>query len=744
VLDKDLRLVSALLDGMPALAAVIDREGVIRLWNRGARELTGLPAEVVVGKTVGELTGTSLPEAAGFILSKLLAGDSWEGEVPTLDASGRFAPVHYRCSPLRDGAGNYVGLVATGYDLTERRRSEEALRSSEERLRTTLLSMPVLVEATDGGGAPLAWNAECERVTGYSAQEMIGNPRAMELLYPDPVELDRMREARARAGRSYLALESELTCKDGTQRIVSWTNISERFPIPGWTRWSMGVDVTEQRRTERDYRSAIDTSLDGFVIVDKTGRILDANAALCDLLGHDLQSLRALTLWELEVPDPTLERRGVTAGHDQARRETRYRTRDGHLVVVELSQTLADRAGGRTFMFVRDVTERRRLEEQSRNAQKMEAVGRLAGGVAHDFNNLLTAIAGYGELVLRSFEPGDDRRRDMEEIRRACDRATALTRQLLAFSRKQVLRLELVDLNTIVAELEKMLRRLLGEEVLLSTTLQPGLPLVRVDPGQIEQVLMNLAVNARDAMPRGGTLKIATRETTLTLGAAGWQSGSRPGRYVVLSVTDSGSGMDDDTRAHLFEPFFTTKEKGKGTGLGLATVYGVVTQSGGHILVETAVGQGTTFAIHLPALSGTTRTSASGLHEIPVKGGHETVLLAEDEPGVRTFAARVLREQGYHVLEAEDGVSALAVIRGSGVTPDILITDVGMPGMTGHELYAGLASSLPKLAVLYISGYAPEAIAERGIDERAETVLPKPFSAELLRRKVREVLDSPR
>jgi PAS domain S-box-containing protein len=224
VLDKDLRLVAALLDGIPALAAVVDRQGVIRLWNRGARELTGLSAEVAVGKTVNELTGTRLPEAAGFILSKLLAGDTWEGEVPTLDASGRFAPIHYRCSPLRDGLGNYVGLVATGFDLTERRRSEEALRSSEERLRTTLLSMPVLVEATDGGGAPLAWNAECERVTGYGAQEMIGNPRAMELLYPDPIELDHVREGRARAGRSYLAVESELTRKDGSRRIVSWTN----------------------------------------------------------------------------------------------------------------------------------------------------------------------------------------------------------------------------------------------------------------------------------------------------------------------------------------------------------------------------------------------------------------------------------------------------------------------------------------------------------------------------------------
>jgi signal transduction histidine kinase len=389
----------------------------------------------------------------------------------------------------------------------------------------------------------------------------------------------------------------------------------------------------------------------------------------------------------------------------------------------------------------RAMAQQRRLEEQLIQSQKMEGIGRLAGGVAHDFNNLLTAILGYAELMESQLED-EGLRSELREIRLAGERAAALTRQLLAFSRRQVLQPRTLDLNIVVSDVEKMLARLIGEDVTLVTRLEPALGSVKADPGQIEQVIMNLAVNARDAMPEGGTLTFETANAMLDADFVAVHSGALPGAYVVLTVTDTGTGMTDEVRGHAFEPFFTTKEKGKGTGLGLATAYGIVKQSGGHITVDSEAGRGTTFRIYLPRVEGTAADSERTTSSSLLPTGTETILLVEDEAGVRRLSSTVLETQGYIVLEAASGDIALQVARSETGPIHLIVTDVVMPGMNGRELWERLKVLRPDSRVLFMSGYTDDAIARHGVLEPGIAFLQKPFTPFSLAQKVREVLDA--
>jgi two-component system cell cycle sensor histidine kinase/response regulator CckA len=387
-----------------------------------------------------------------------------------------------------------------------------------------------------------------------------------------------------------------------------------------------------------------------------------------------------------------------------------------------------------------DITEHRQLEAQLLQAQKMEAVGQLAGGVAHDFNNLLTIITGYGELLLESFDEQDPLREFVDEIRKAGERSAALTRQLLAFSRKQVLAPRIIDLNAIVLDTEKMLRRVIGEDVELRTMLHSPLGTIRADPGQLEQVLLNLAVNARDAMPQGGVLTIVTKNIDVAEGSAAAHQGLSVGPYVMLEVTDSGAGMSEEVKRHLFEPFFTTKGAGKGTGLGLAVVHGFVKQSGGHVTVESEPGAGTSFRIFLSRLDrahvADARTDATAV----LPAGTETILLVEDEDGVRTFAKRVLERCGYRVLDATRSDGALLVAAAQTSDIHLLITDVVMPGGGGRSLADQVRTMHPEARVLYVSGYTDDAVVRHGVLHEQVNFLQKPFSPLALARKVRDVL----
>jgi len=432
----------------------------------------------------------------------------------------------------------------------------------------------------------------------------------------------------------------------------------------------------------------------------------------------------------------------VARGEPRPANPFRVRTRKGDYRLVEFAAT-AQRRDGQLVGILgigRDVTERAQLEQQLRQAQKMEAVGRLAGGIAHDFNNLLTAITGYAELLQEDLAADDRRREDVVEIRKAADRAAGLTRQLLAFSRQQVLQPRVLDLNALVTEFENMLRRLLGEDIALATRLAPVLGAVQADPGQLEQVVMNLAVNSRDAMPGGGQLTIETANVDLDDAFAREHHPARPGPYVLLAVSDTGTGMTAEVQAHLFEPFFTTKEKGKGTGLGLATVYGIVKHSGGFISVYSEVGHGTTFKIYIPRVEGSA-PPRPGAAPASVARGTETVLIAEDQPAVRAVARQILARHGYTVLEAPSGEAALDLAARYSGTIHLLLTDVVMSGLSGPELARRLLPVRPEARVLFMSGYTGEAIVHHGLAAPGIHYIQKPFAPEALAAKVREVLD---
>ena len=389
-----------------------------------------------------------------------------------------------------------------------------------------------------------------------------------------------------------------------------------------------------------------------------------------------------------------------------------------------------------------DVTERRNLEEQFRQSQKMDAVGRLAGGIAHDFNNLLTVIRLNTEMVMDSFDPTDPRSEDVRQIRHAAERASALTRQLLAFSRKQILQPRVLDLNSVVGNLEPMLKRLIGEDVTIGSTCNARGYIV-ADPGQLEQVLVNLVVNARDAMPEGGKISIETTNVSLDEGYSSEHSPVLPGRYVMLAVADTGVGMSRDTREHAFDPFFTTKEAGKGTGLGLATVYGIVKQSGGYVWIYSEPGLGTTLKLYFPEVSAAAAFNSPDA-VLPAKTaerGSETILLVEDEEAVRGLTSRILQRQGYRVLAAQHGREAMDIATREEGIIHLVLTDIVMPGMNGRGLVERLSGIRPAIKSLYMSGYTDDDIVRRGFIEPSRSFLQKPFTSEGLLRTVRKVLD---
>jgi two-component system, cell cycle sensor histidine kinase and response regulator CckA len=417
--------------------------------------------------------------------------------------------------------------------------------------------------------------------------------------------------------------------------------------------------------------------------------------------------------------------------------------KDGAIAHVEFtSHGLPFGRGTTRLLYAEDITEQMKLEAQFRQAQKMEAVGRLAGGVAHDFNNLLTIIGGYGDLIRDSIPQGSPAAEYVAEVLKASERAASLTRQLLAFSRKQVLAMRLLDMNELVASSEKMLRRLIGEDIELVAILKPDLGQVKADPSQIEQVILNLAVNSRDAMPQGGKLTIETGDIEFDESYARSHREVKPGHYVMLAVSDTGIGMDLETQKRIFEPFFTTKEKGKGTGLGLATVYGIVKQSDGCIWVYSEVGRGTTFKIYFPHVECATEEAAPPVAKAPSYRGTETILIVEDEDSVRDLVTEVLKAQGYSVLAADGGEAALTLSRKHAGDLHLIVTDVIMPKMSGKELTQQLRPLRPAAKVLYVSGYTDGAIVHHGMLEPGTAFLQKPFTPDGLLRKVREVLDA--
>jgi two-component system, cell cycle sensor histidine kinase and response regulator CckA len=511
----------------------------------------------------------------------------------------------------------------------------------------------------------------------------------------------------------------------------------------------VGSRTADLVASERLYRSTFDAAPVGIVHVALDGPWLRVNQRVSDLLGHPRDELvgpgvqALLGLEDASGEAEALRRMAAGALDRHVIDEKRYRRQDGSIMWARVNISVHRDADGQAQHFIaviEDITERRMLEAQVRQASKMDAIGRLASGVAHDVNNLLSVVLSYSEMLAEELEESDRMRSDLDEIRAAGARAADLMRQLLAFSRQQVLQPKLVDLAEIVAGMEKMLRRLIGEQVDLTTRAVPG-GKIMVDPGQMQQVIMNLVVNARDAMPDGGELSIETSEVVLGDVRGSEPGSARPGPHVVLTVTDTGSGIDKATQARIFEPFFTTKEEGKGTGLGLATVFGIVRQSGGHISVQSEPDKGTTFKVYFPVAGGSEATLATATPPgIRSLRGSETILLVEDEERVRILGRTILRRYGYHVLEAQSGGDAILLSEQYDATIHLLLTDVVMPRISGRQLAERLLPLRPDMRVLYMSGYADGTILRNGVADSTIAFLQKPITPEALARKVREAL----
>ncbi len=625
---------------------------------------------------------------------------------------------------------------------------------AENRILATLIeASPLAIVTFDPEGVVTMWNPAAERIFGWPAAEAVG--KRLPFVPADKLEEFRGLRERAMGGEVFTEPELHRRRADGSPIIVSVST----SPLRGTDGKVYGImsilmDVTRQKASEESRARltiAVEQAGESILVTDTRGMIEYVNPAFeritgygwNEIVGRNPRFLKSgrhdaafyADLWE-------------TIGRGEVWRGTIHnRRKDGTLYEEDTVISPVRDPHGKVVNYVsvkRDVTDVRRMEEQLRQSQKMEAVGRLAGGIAHDFNNLLTAISGYCDLLLLRLPRHSALRGEVEEIRKAGDRATVLTRQLLAFSRRQVLQPKILDLNAVVRNMEQMLQRLIGEDVELSTDLSPSLGPVKADPGQLEQVIVNLAVNARDAMPDGGRITIATSDVDLSPDQAEGHQDARPGPHALLSVEDTGHGMSGEILAHLFEPFFTTKENGKGTGLGLATVYGIVRQSGGHIRVKSAPGSGSTFGIYLPraeepGLAARAADRPAAMHSGTNTG---TVLLAEDDELVRLLVREILRVNGYTVLEARDGREALALAEGHRGTIDLLLTDVVMPKMGGRELAERIHALRPDTRILYMSGYTDDAIVRHGVLEEEIPFLQKPFTAVRLSRKVREVLNA--
>jgi len=619
--------------------------------------------------------------------------------------------------------------------------------------RALLESLREAVYVVDWEGLITYANAALEKLTGYQQVELLGQPSA---LFHDPALVPGLAERRQRAlaGEASLpSIEVEIIRKDGRQVFTELSANNLMWQGRPIGRIVMLRDLTTRQQVQAHLATILTIIPDAVITIGVDQRIVSINHGGEELFGYQAHELIGQPLDRL-LPPRFAERhrqhvRAFAAAPEHARMIGKRgvvtgRRRDGREFPAEASIAKLVQNGTMLLtVILRDISTRQRLEEELRQAQKMEAVGRLAGGIAHDFNNLLTVITGRSSLLLRDLPPTFPGYRGIQMIQETADRAATLTRQLLAFSRRQVLQLRPLDLNAVVDGIRSMLQRLIMEDIELVMVMEPALGLVYADQGQVEQVLLNLAVNARDAMPQGGQLIIETANLEVGGPHAQQPPDLPPGPYVRLVVRDTGSGMDAETMAHLFEPFFTTKELGRGTGLGLAVVYGIITQSGGRISVESAPGQGTMFTIYLPRVLGDTpRVVEIEATEPGPPRGQETILLAEDSVDVRELASEILQSAGYHVLEATTPQEALRQCEQHRGRIDLLLTDVIMPEMSGPRLADQIVRIHPSMKVLYISGYPDDALGHHGVPAAGTMLLEKPFTPAELVKKVREALDA--
>ncbi len=777
-----------LVECAPEAITILDTSHRVMRINPEFTRMFGFPMDEVVGKSLAELIVPPERTAeSDWIQEAVENGQKVALETKRQRKDGTILDVSVSCVPVLVGE-KQVGICALYRDIEEHKRAQvlsSALYRIAERTRsashlqgfyasihnivgelmnarnfyialydsaTQLLTFPHFVDEQDLAPAPRRLARGLTEYVLRTGEPLLATPEIFEELRSrgevdliGSPSLDWMGVPLRAGNQTFGVLVVQSYHEDvrfGERDKEILTFVSQQL--------ASAIDHNRHeealRHSEARYRSLVQSAVYGIYRASIDGKFLDVNPALIHMLGYDsaeavvkLDPQREVFL-EPAAHAHLMQEFQRTGKLDSA--EVRWKRKDGSAITVRLSGrsvAAVDECDAALEIIAEDVTERRALEDQFRQAQKMEAVGRLAGGVAHDFNNLLMVVSGYTEVLLEQLNDNHPLLAKVQAIQQAADRATTLTRQLLAFSRKQLLELKVVDVNAIVADMERLLRPLIGENIDLTTKLTPNVGHTRADAGQLEQVIMNLVVNAKDAMPNGGRILIQTSEEELDA-VRREHSLIQPGSYILLSVSDTGAGMDKETQSRIFEPFFTTKEKGKGTGLGLSTVYGIVKQSGGYIFAHSELGSGSTFRIYLPRVADPPGQPGLAKHPQAPSGGSETVLLVEDEDSVRELVRETLQSRGYTVMEACDGINGMKVAETYDGKIDILITDVVMPGMSGRELAQRVSASRPTIKVLYLSGYTEDAIIHEGVLDPGTAFLQKPFTLQALARKVRDVL----
>jgi PAS domain S-box-containing protein len=686
----------------------------------------------------------------------VLTGESIRGEeIRITRGDGTEGYIRMSSAPVTDTEGKTVAAVAIVVDVSEQRTAERAVRSTDERFKFVAKATNDVIWDWDITTNSLVWNDSVETIFGHKQSKIFPEIQWWyDHIHPD----DRERVS----GGIRAAIESGGNSWSDQYRYLradgKYANVTDRGYIArdqaGNPVRMIGAmtDVTERSRSEAAIRfqaQLLNAVQQAVVATDPDGIVLYWNAhaeklygwSATEAIGKDISELKTSSF----LREHAHEIAEKVAGGESWTGEFLVQGKASKAFPALLTASPIMDESGRLVGIVRvsiDLTERRNLEEQFRQSQKMDAVGRLAGGIAHDFNNLLTVIRLNTEIIMEGFDPTDPRSEDVKQIRSAAERASSLTRQLLAFSRKQMLQPRVLDLNSVVSSVEPMLRRLIGEDITIASLCNARGYIV-ADPGQLEQILVNLVVNARDAMPEGGTISIETGNVELDETYTSEHAPVIPGRYVMLAVGDNGIGMSHDIREHAFDPFFTTKEAGKGTGLGLATVYGIVKQSGGYVWIYSEPGLGTTLKLYFPEVSSAAAFKGEEYKALPKERarGSETILLVEDEDAVRGLASRILEKQGYRVIAAQHGKEAMDIATKEEGRIDLVLTDIVMPGMNGRGLVERLAGIRPRIKSLYMSGYTDDDIVRRGFVEPSKSFLQKPFTSEALLRTVRKVLD---
>jgi PAS domain S-box-containing protein len=751
-----------LLESAPDAMVLTDPEGRILLVNARLAQLFGYSREELVGEPVEMLMPARFrakhpAHRVKFVDEARVRTMAAGLELFGLRKDGTEFPAEISLCPVATPEGTIVSSAIR--DISDQKEAERRLKElletarkeAREQYRLLFEKSPHPMWVVDRTTFRfLEVNESAIRHYGYSREEFL-SMKILDIWLPEDVTAPLEAIPAIAPGLQKQGLRRSRR-KDGSPGWVEAT--THALVFEGHAAWlTLSYDVTDRlhaeqalRASEERYRSLMEQAQDAIFVNNAQGIVQEVNRAAEKLVGATHDEIVGRSFLETVPPEDREAAWSAfekTLEHGQMSDILTVRTqrRDGMIIPTEITASVVE-IGGEPHVvgLLRDVSERNALAEQLRLAQKMEAIGQLAGGVAHDFNNLLTAILGYSQLLAADLRENPDHFSAIEEIRKAGERAAGLTRQLLAFSRRQMLEPTVLDLNEVVRHIQEMLSRLIGEDIQVVITLESALGSVRADAGQIEQVIMNLAVNARDAMPRGGRLSIETANVDLDNTYAQAHVTGQPGPYVMLAVSDTGIGMDDATRQRIFEPFFTTKEKGRGTGLGLSTVYGIVKQSGGYIWVYSEPARGTTFKVYLPRV----QTPAEPLVvpesvSLPA-GGNETILLVEDDASVRTLARKTLEARGYRVLEAADGKEAMEIAQSQSL--DLLLTDMVLPGIGGSEIAARIHDIHPQSKVLYTSGYTDDAIVRGGLIERGSAFLEKPFTPNLLARRIREVLDA--